>query len=222
MPPIDVKSSKDIRSMIQRIVKGPVTVILVYADWCGHCHHFMPVFDKCANSTNRTSQVIKINEKMMPEVEQSLQSVNQKINSLNVEAYPTVLAVNRRAENLATIPTDENTVSSVMNKSNEIMNMNNSMNSMNNSINSMNNSINKSFQPISAIPMSTRIPKRTMQPSSHSLSVNNMKSLHKTQNNAFYNNHITPILNDADKIYGKVPKKRKITGGFFTQLTKLY
>ena len=121
MPPIDVKSPKDIGNMMKRIMKGPVTVVLVYADWCGHCHTFMPVFDDCAKSNQRTSQVVKVNEKVLPMVEESLNKMNQKVKSLNANAYPTVLTLNKNGENLANVDTNKEMVSAVMNRSAKIM-----------------------------------------------------------------------------------------------------
>ena len=49
-PPLDVRSPQDLNGIFKRITKGPITIVLVYADWCGHCHTLMPHFKEASNS----------------------------------------------------------------------------------------------------------------------------------------------------------------------------
>ncbi len=37
---VDVRSKKDIPEFEKILSKGPITIVLIYADWCGHCTNF--------------------------------------------------------------------------------------------------------------------------------------------------------------------------------------
>lgn len=37
---VDVRSKKDIAEFEKVLAVGPITLVLIYADWCGHCQHF--------------------------------------------------------------------------------------------------------------------------------------------------------------------------------------
>ena len=40
MSPVDVRSPSDVMGLEQLLEKGPLTIVLIYADWCGACHRF--------------------------------------------------------------------------------------------------------------------------------------------------------------------------------------
>ncbi len=82
--------------------KKPLTIIMVYADWCPHCHTMMPHFDAAAKSPRNTVSAVKINETMMNSVNDYLNSnVNRHAKPLRVEGYPSILLVNQKAEKVA-------------------------------------------------------------------------------------------------------------------------
>jgi thiol-disulfide isomerase/thioredoxin len=87
LPPIDIRSEKILHEMIKRIIKGPATIILIYADWCGHCHHVMPHFDAAAKSRKRSVQIIKLADFMLSKANMYM---NDKLNAedLKPEGYP--------------------------------------------------------------------------------------------------------------------------------------
>lgn len=102
MSPVDIKSPKQIGEFIKRIFKGPMTIVLVYADWCGHCHSMMPAFDKAAKTPGRNVQVVKINEKVLTPANSALTAKTG--NSMDVSGYPTVLAISKNGENVVEMP----------------------------------------------------------------------------------------------------------------------
>ena len=114
-PPLDVRSPNDLTGILKRITKGPITIVLVYADWCGHCHTLMPHFKKASNLPNRNAQVISVRDDM---VEQYNNTVNSKINSkapkLDVEGYPSVLLVGPNGTKISEIASTKDAVESAM------------------------------------------------------------------------------------------------------------
>lgn len=119
LPPIDVRSKGQIGELMKRISKGPLTIMLVYADWCGHCHHFMPHFDKAANQSGRSIQVAKVNETVMSDVNEAIKGKNHNAKSINVEGYPSVMLVGQDGNEISQIEPVKNTevMTKVMNQS---------------------------------------------------------------------------------------------------------
>ena len=106
LPPIDVRRPKDIPGFMKRVLAGPVTIILVYADWCGHCVEFMPKFKSMIRSPERTTQVASIESSMEKQVKEALQKNNSQVKPINVEGYPTTLIMDNKGNSLKTIPRD--------------------------------------------------------------------------------------------------------------------
>lgn len=123
LPPLDVRHDKHLGAFKQRIQKGPLTIVLVYADWCGHCHTMMPHFDEAAKSTERSIQAVKINEQMLPAVNNFVnKSVNKSAKPINVDGYPSIMLVDTAGNKVSDIPTkrDTNVMKSLMEKSGSI------------------------------------------------------------------------------------------------------
>jgi len=89
---------------MKRILAGPVTIILVYADWCGHCHEFMPKFKSMIKSPNRTTQVASIENSMEKQVHEALQKNNSNVKPMIVKGYPSVNAVDMQGNFIKEIP----------------------------------------------------------------------------------------------------------------------
>jgi thiol-disulfide isomerase/thioredoxin len=92
-PPIDVRHPKDIKELIKRLSSGPMTVVLIYADWCPHCHDFMPHFDEASNQSGRTTQAVKIRDNMVEKVNEILKRMNKLEHTIEATGYPTVKAM---------------------------------------------------------------------------------------------------------------------------------
>ena len=81
----DVRSKKDIAAFEGLLGRGPLTIVLVYADWCGHCQTFKQ------NMWNEVSQ--------MPEKTVNTASVhydmveNTSLKNAKIDGYPSLLLV---------------------------------------------------------------------------------------------------------------------------------
>ena len=104
LPPLDVRSNKHLKDFEKRIKHGDLTIILVWAPWCPHCHTMMPHFDAAAKSPNRSIQAVKVEEKMLPAVNQVLTSnINKSAKPLNVEGYPSIIVVDKQGNKVTDI-----------------------------------------------------------------------------------------------------------------------
>ena len=117
LPPLDVRSSKHLKEFEKRIKQGDLTIILVWAPWCPHCHTMMPHFDAAAKSPNRSIQAIKVQDTMLPAVNQTLTgSINKSAKPLNVEGYPSIIVVDKQGNKVTDIEPvrDTKTMTSLM------------------------------------------------------------------------------------------------------------
>jgi thiol-disulfide isomerase/thioredoxin len=115
-PPLDVRSKNDVSGLIQRITTGPITIMLVYADWCGHCHTMLPPFNNAAKSKERLNQVVTVNEKMLPRINSALKKINQSA-SINPPGFPTAYVGFPDGSNveIPNLPRDEDKIIKIMN-----------------------------------------------------------------------------------------------------------
>ena len=104
LPPLDVRSNKHLSEFEKRIKKGALTIILVWAPWCPHCHTLMPHFDAAAKSSNRSIQAVKVEDKMLPAVNNIInRNINGAAKPLNVEGYPSIIIVDKKGNEVANI-----------------------------------------------------------------------------------------------------------------------
>lgn len=112
LPPLDVRSKKHLKEFEKRIKQGDLTIILVWAPWCPHCHTMMPHFDAATKSPNRSIQAVKVEETMLPAVNQVLQkNINKQAKPLNVEGYPSIIVVDKNGNKVTDIEPVRNTTS---------------------------------------------------------------------------------------------------------------
>ncbi len=94
MPYIDVRSKSDIPQFESMIKMGPV-LVLVYADWCGHCTRFKQnMWDEVAKSNMKTMNTAAVHYDMVDKT---------SMNKTPIEGYPTLFEVKPTPkENVAT------------------------------------------------------------------------------------------------------------------------
>jgi thiol-disulfide isomerase/thioredoxin len=130
LPPVDIRSPSGIGELLKRIRKGPVTIVLVYADWCGHCKDFKPIFEKAEKSPNRTAQTVKVNDVMFPQVTDAIKNkLNNNATPMTAEGYPSVILVDKEGNMIKNVTPvkDESTMTSLMEKAGTIANEMNNM-----------------------------------------------------------------------------------------------
>lgn len=89
LPPIDITETKQLSELDKRIRKGPLTLVLVYADWCGHCQRFKPMMEQLETYPERSIQTARVREDMFPQ---------SSIANAKIEGYPTLLLVKQSGE----------------------------------------------------------------------------------------------------------------------------
>jgi hypothetical protein len=99
-----VRKESQIPDLLKRIAAGPITIILVYADWCGHCHTYKPAFMKTIKHANNTTQVASLNETMVDSVNKALHKNNANHKPISVEGYPSITLVDKNGNHLKNIP----------------------------------------------------------------------------------------------------------------------
>jgi thiol-disulfide isomerase/thioredoxin len=84
MPPVDITNDTQLNELTKRIAAGPLTLVLVYADWCGHCQHFKPTMAELEKCPGRSIQTARVRDDMFPK---------STISTAKIEGYPSLLLV---------------------------------------------------------------------------------------------------------------------------------
>ena len=85
--PLDVRSSSDIPAFEKILEKGPMAVVLVYADWCGHCDKYKKnVWNPLKSLKNKTMNMASVHYDQL---------ANTSISNAKLEGYPSVLVVGK-------------------------------------------------------------------------------------------------------------------------------
>lgn len=86
-PPVDVRSTQSVPALEKLLEKGPLTLVLVYADWCGACHRFKEnTWNSCLQMNNRTMNIASVREDMIN---------NTSLANAKISHYPSLLLVGK-------------------------------------------------------------------------------------------------------------------------------
>ena len=88
VPSLDIKSPADVKKALEIMQKFPLTVILVFASWCPHCHTYMKEWNKYKSLPNRTSPMVSVENNNSAELLKQLRG--SKGEEVVVNAFPTV------------------------------------------------------------------------------------------------------------------------------------
>ena len=83
--PIDVRNEKQSEKAESLIKTGPITFVLVYADWCGHCHNYLPTWKEMEAMPNRKANIVSVHHDMMEKI--------PSIANAKIQGYPSVIKV---------------------------------------------------------------------------------------------------------------------------------
>lgn len=83
--PVDVRKDSQVSDVTALINNGSVTLVLVYADWCGHCHKYLPTWKNLANTPGRTANMVSVHHDMKDKI--------PAIANAKIDGYPSVLKV---------------------------------------------------------------------------------------------------------------------------------
>jgi len=86
---IDAKTVADVAKLVEGIKNNVVTLLLIYADWCGHCGTFKKdIWKRLVETKGRKLPMAQINEKV-------LQHLKAEIPGLKIDGYPTVSLIGK-------------------------------------------------------------------------------------------------------------------------------
>ena len=82
---IEVRRIEQVPKLQQIIRAGPITFILIFADWCGHCVHYKPQWAKFSRLPGRRANIASVHHDMQEHIPEL---VKAKING-----YPSVIKI---------------------------------------------------------------------------------------------------------------------------------
>lgn len=84
-PMLDVRDEEQIPELRQLILNGPSIYVLIHADWCGHCHRYMPKFKEIAKTPGRMANMAAVHHDMVEKV--------PELKNAKITGYPSVVKV---------------------------------------------------------------------------------------------------------------------------------
>jgi thiol-disulfide isomerase/thioredoxin len=96
-PSLHITKSSQFGALKDLMGKSPVILVLVYADWCGHCQHFKPDWKSLEQLPNRNMSMVSIRDDVF--------SSSPLNNMVTAEGYPTIAVVKTASNTAVNLPT---------------------------------------------------------------------------------------------------------------------
>jgi len=113
MKPLTVRNHGDISKAIQRIMAGPITLVVVTAEWCGHCQELKPKYDNIMANSRHTIQNVAVDETMSQEFNDALTKSIPSAKPLEVSGFPSLLLVDSKGVVKDTVPNKVETIQTI-------------------------------------------------------------------------------------------------------------
>ena len=113
MKPLTVRNHGDISKAIQRIMAGPITLVVVTAEWCGHCQELKPKYDNIMANSHHTIQNVAVDETMSQEFNDALTKSIPSAKPLEVSGFPSLLLVDSKGVVKDTVPNKVETIQTI-------------------------------------------------------------------------------------------------------------
>ena len=106
MPPITIQNNGDIMKAVKRIMTGPLTMIVIMADWCGHCQTLKPKYNSIMANSHHTIQNVAIDETMADQFNDALTKSIAGSKPLEVNGFPSLLLLDKNGHVKSAVPND--------------------------------------------------------------------------------------------------------------------
>ena len=84
-PSLDVRKENQLVNLNIRISEGPVIYILIYADWCGYCTKYKPLWNSLEKTPGRIAHMASIHHDMVDKL--------PLLANAQIQGYPSVVKV---------------------------------------------------------------------------------------------------------------------------------
>ena len=88
--PLDVTDDSKAAEAEALLHQGIVAIVLLYADWCGHCLRYKPLWEKLEKTPGRTANIIRVRDDMLSKI--------PTIAKAKIQGYPSVIKVSPKGK----------------------------------------------------------------------------------------------------------------------------
>jgi len=112
MKPITIQNDGDIMKAVQRIMTGPITMVVIMAKWCGHCKDLEPKYNSIMRNSEHTIQNVAIDETYADKFNQALTTSIPSAKPIEVKGFPSLVLVKPSGEVVSAVPNDTKMIQS--------------------------------------------------------------------------------------------------------------